>query len=126
MVNRDRLLNRMQKALRLSADTHSLEDVIEALKRGEMQAFHNDRAIVLTEIAVAPRRKFVHVFMSAGDLDGVLELLPQIEEWGKAQGAEFARASVRPGYEPILKARGWKKTMVVMEYHPKGADNGRI
>jgi hypothetical protein len=115
----------MQKALRLAADTHALEDIIEALKRGEMQAFHNDRAIVITEIAQSPRRKFVHVFMSAGDLDGVLELMPQIEEWGKSLGAEFARASVRPGYEPILKARGWKKTMVVFEYHPKGADNGR-
>ena len=112
----------MRKALALAANTHDLEDIIEALNRGEMQAFHNDRAIVITEIAQSPRRKFVHVFMSAGDLDGVLELMPQIEEWGKSLGCEFARASVRPGYEPILKARGWKKTMVVMEYHPKGAD----
>lgn len=115
----------MQKALRLAADTHSLEDVIEALQRGEMQSFHNDRAIVITEVAQSPRRKFIHVFLTAGELDGVLELFPQIEEWGKAHGAEFARASVRLGYEPFLKARGWKKTMVVMEYHPKGADNGR-
>lgn len=85
-----------------------------------MQAFHNDRAIVLTSIIDAPQRRYIEVFMSAGDIDGVLELIPLAEEWGKKQGAEFARAMVRPGYERILKDRGWKSKTIVMEYHPKG------
>ena len=110
----------MRKALRLGSDTHTLEDLIEALRKGEMQAFHNDRAIVITEIAQTPRRRFVHVFLSAGELDGVLELMGQIEEWGLANGCEFARACVRPGYEPVLKARGWQRRMIMMEYHPNG------
>lgn len=44
--------------------------------------------------------------------------MEQIEKWGLEQGCEFARAYVRPGYEPILKERGWKRKMIMMEYHP--------
>jgi len=110
----------MRKALRLGSDTHTLEDLVEALRKGEMQAHYNDRAIMITEIAQSPRRRFVHVFLSAGELDGVIELMEQVEKWAIAQGCEFARACVRPGYEPVLKARGWKRRMIMMEDHPNG------
>jgi len=114
------LLTRMRKALRLGSDTHTVEDLVEALKRGEMQAWTNDRAIVITEIAQTPRRRFVHFFLSAGELEGVFDLMEEIEKWALDQGCEFARACVRPGYEPILKAKGWKRRMIMMEYHPDG------
>jgi len=110
----------MRKALRLGSDTHTLEDVIEALKRGEMQAHFNDRAIIVTEISQSPRRKFLHCFISAGELDAVLTLMDEVEKWAVEQGCEFARACVRPGYEPIFKARGWKRRMIMMEYTPDG------
>ena len=116
----------MRKALRLGSDTHSIEDIIESLRRGEMQAHHNDRAIIITEIAQTPRRKFVHFFLSAGKLDGILDLMPQVEEWALKQGCEFGRACVRPGYEPVLKARGWKRRMIMMEYHPDGQQRTEI
>jgi hypothetical protein len=61
--------------------------------------------------------------MSAGELDAVLELLEKVQKWGHEEmGAEFGRALVRPGYEKFLKAKGWKKTMIVMEYHPRKRD----
>jgi hypothetical protein len=110
----------MRKALRLGGDTHSLEDVIEALDRGEMQAHHNDRAIIITEIVQSPRRKYAHFFLSAGQLDGIMDLMPQVEKWALEQGCEYGQACVRPGYEPVLKARGWKRRMIMMEYHPHG------
>ncbi len=120
MDKQDLLLTRMRKALRLGSDTHSLEDVVEALKRGEMQAHFNDRAIIVTEISQSPRRKYLHCFISAGELDAVLELMDEVKEWAEKQGCEFGRACVRPGYEPIFKAKGWKRKMIMMEYHPHG------
>ena len=96
----------MEKALRLMGETHTLQDVVDALQKGEMQLFHNDRAIVITEIAVSPRKKFANVFMSAGELEGVIELKAQLVDWAKKNGIEFARAAVRPGYEKHLKAAG--------------------
>lgn len=114
----------MRQALHKGGDTHNLEDLIGALKRGEMQAHTNDRAIVITEIAQTPRRRFVHVFLSAGELDGVIELMPTIEAWAKEQGCEFARACVRPGYEPTLKKHGWKRKMIMVELDLTEPKNG--
>lgn len=110
----------MRKALRLGGDTHSLEDIIESLKRGEMQAHHNDSAVIVTEISQSPRRKFLHCLISAGEMDAVVALMDEVEVWAKAQGCEFARACVRPGFEPVFRARGWKRRMIMMEYHPHG------
>ena len=110
----------MRKALRIGSDTHSLNDVIGCLERGEMQAFWNDKAVIMTSLVQSPQRKYLEIFMSAGEMDAVLELFPQVEEWALDHGAEFGRAMVRPGFERIFKERGWKKKSVVMEYYPKG------
>jgi hypothetical protein len=108
----------MRKALRIASDTHSMDDVIGCLQRGEMQAFYNDRGVILTSLVQSPQRKYLEIFMSAGDMDAVLSLFDEVEEWALAQGAEFGRAMVRPGFERIFKERGWKKKTVVMEYYP--------
>ncbi len=95
-----------------------MSDLIGCLQRGEMQAFHNDRGIILTSLVQSPQRKYLEIFLSAGDMDAVLELFPEVEEWALEQGAEFGRAFVRPGFERIFKERGWQKKTVVMEYYP--------
>lgn len=110
----------MKKALRRGGDTHTLEDIVEAVKKGEMQAFFNDRAIIVTEIAVTPRKRFLSVMLTAGVLDGVLALLPEVEAWAATQGVHHAKVAVRPGYEKILKARGWTRSQVLMEYRTNG------
>lgn len=120
MDNKDRLLTKMRKALKLGGDTHSMNDVIGCLERGEMQAFTNDRAIIVTSIVQAPQKKYVEFFISAGDMDAVLSLFPEVKEWAIAQGADFGRAFVRPGFEDVFKQQGWKKKSILMEYDPKG------
>lgn len=110
----------MRKALRIGSDTHSMDDVIGCLQRGEMQAFYNDRGVILTSLVQSPQRKYVEIFLSAGDMDAVMALFPQVEEWARENDADFGRAMVRPGFEPIFKKLGWKKKTVVMEYYLKG------
>lgn len=84
-----------------------------------MQAFWNDRAIIITSIVQSPQKKYIEFFLTAGDLDAVLDLFPSTKEWAMAQDAEFGRAFVRPGFEKIFKDHGWTKKSIVMEYHPK-------
>jgi hypothetical protein len=105
----------MEKALRLSGGTHTIEDVVEALRDGQMQAFWNDTSIVITEVAHTPRRQFVSIFLSAGDLDGVMALHDKIYDWAVESGYDFARILVRPGFARLLERRGWKKRQTVME-----------
>lgn len=120
MDSKARLLIKVRRALRIAGDTHSMDDLIGALKRGEMQAHYNDRAIIITEIVQAPRRRYVNLFIVAGDMDAVDELTPKVASWAQEAGCEFARAQVRLGFEGPLKARGWEKTQLLMEYHPNG------
>jgi len=113
--NPAQLVSKMEKALRLSGDTHSVQDVLEALKTGEMQAFWNDTSVVITEVAKTPRKQFVSIFLSAGDLDGVMALHDKIYDWAEESGYDFARILVRPGFMRLLERKGWKKRQIVME-----------
>lgn len=112
----------MRKALHAGGDTHTIEDLVEALKRGEMQIFHNDRAVIVTEVVQAPRRRYLHLFLVAGDMDAVDALGPQVTAFARDQGCEFARAQVRPGFEPALRSRGWRKTQLITELKFPWAD----
>lgn len=110
----------MEKALRLSGNTHSIEDVVEALREGQMQAFWNDTSIVITEVALTPRRQFVSIFLSAGDLDGVMALHDKIYDWAVENGYGFARILVRPGFARLLERKGWKRRQIMMELELNG------
>ena len=110
----------MRKALQRGSDTHSLDDIVGCLQRGEMQLFQNERAVIVTSIVQAPQKRYVEFFISAGDLDALMDLYPQVQAWALKQGADFGRAFVRKGLVPIFEQRGWKAKSVLMEYHPEG------
>jgi hypothetical protein len=114
--NQERLLTKLRKALRVGGNTHELEDILFGLETGKMQAFWNDGAIIVTEIVQAPAKRYLNIFLAAGDMDSVMALHPKIEAFSDEKGCEFGRALVRPGFEKVLKAKGWKRKMIVMEY----------
>jgi hypothetical protein len=110
----------MEKALRLSGGTHTLQDVAEAIREGHMQCFWNETAVIVTEVAYTPRRKFVSIFLSAGDLDGVMGLHDKVADWAIENGYDFARIMVRPGFVRLLERKGWKKRQIMMELDLNG------
>jgi len=117
------LISKMEKALRLSGNTHTVSDVVDALRKGHMQAFWNETSVVITEVANTPRRKFVSVFLVAGDLDGVMGLHDKVRDWALSNDYDFSRIIVRPGFARLLQQRGWKKRQVVMELELHGRRN---
>lgn len=109
----------MKRALRFGSDTHNIEDLVGCLQRGEMQAFSNDRAIVCTMLVESPQRRYLDVFLGAGEMDALVDLFPQVQQWAIDHGAEFGRVMVRPGLARVLEQHGWeRKKTVVMEFHP--------
>ena len=117
MDNRERLLTKLKKALKVGGDTHDLEDVLYCLETGKMQAFWNDGALIVTEIVQAPARRYLHIFLAVGDMDSVMALDEKLKAFASEKGCEFGRALVRPGFEKALQAKGWKRKMIVMEYN---------
>jgi hypothetical protein len=114
--NQERLLTKLKKALRIGGDTYDLEDVLYCLETGKMQAFWNDGAIIVTEIVQAPKKRYLHIFLCAGDMSSVMALDEKLKAFAEKTGCEFGRALVRPGFEKALESMGWKRTMIVMEY----------
>lgn len=106
----------MDKALRLPVSTHTLDDTVEALREGHMQAFWNDEAIVITEICVTPRRRFLNIFLAAGlSMEALLLLKPQVVEFARHHGLDEIRSICRPGMAAVAKKKlGWESMATVM------------
>jgi len=102
----------MEKALRLGGDTHTVEDVVAALEKGEMQGFWTENAMVVTQIVAHPRKKELNVFLAFGDLDGVMSLQDQIADFGRQHGCSFMVMSGRSGWQKVLPQHGWFKVGV--------------
>jgi hypothetical protein len=112
-VDEQEMRDRFEKALALAGDVHSFQDILDDLKSGAKQAFWSDRAFVVTEIGVFPRKKILNLVYLAGEMDDVLALQPQIEAFGKEHGCSFMTAVGRPGWLRVLPQRGWRHTASV-------------
>lgn len=107
----------MQEACELPFSNRDFNTVLADLRDGKLQAFSNDTdAIILTEICVSPRRKFLNVFMAAGTAKGIFQLTPEVVKFARANGLTQAQAQTRLGWGPLLKKRGWKKVSEIWTF----------
>jgi hypothetical protein len=107
----ERLRQHVEAALEYSGGTHQFEDVLEMVKKNQLQVWPATQSIVLTEIIVYPRLKNLHYFLAGGDLDELSRMRPMIESWGKSLGCTRVSLAGR---------RGWAKTFLKDEgYSPQ-------
>ncbi|MBO9624169.1 MAG: hypothetical protein J7500_15785 [Sphingomonas sp.] len=72
-------------------------------------AFGSDSAVIVVALRAYPAGATeLHGLVAAGELSGILELIDQAEEWGRAHGITFAGIASRPGWARVLKARGYE------------------
>lgn len=106
------LQNRLTKALKIGGDTHTIEDIQQAIARGTMQCFVKGDSFAITEIINAPKKRFLNVFLIVGELS-ILELHDEVEEFAKMAGCDFMQAYGRPGWTPKIKSLGWEPSRIV-------------
>ena len=107
----EELLRKLHKALALPWATRDFETVIADLRAGKLQAFWDDadEAIILTETCVSPRRRFLNIFLAAGNLKALYRLQPKVVAYARENGITQAQGIMRPEWGPVLSKRGWKK-----------------
>ena len=115
MVNLETYRKWIEAALEYSGGTHNFDDIADGIRSGHMQIWPTDKACAVTEIALYPRKKVLHVFLAAGDLDQITDAIDAVADWGKAQGCESLTMNGRHGWQRVLKKRGWASTMTKME-----------
>ena len=81
------------KALRTAGGTHTVGDVADMILRGAAQFFGDEKGACVTEVITYPRRRVLHVWLAFGELETCLGLIPQMEEFARANG--MVRLSLR-------------------------------
>lgn len=110
--HQSKLEKRLAKALALGGNTHTIDDIYQAIARGTMQCFVKGDSFVITEVINAPQKRFLNIFLIVGDLS-VLELHEDVEAFAKQAGCDFMQAYGRPGWKPKIKSLGWKPDRIV-------------
>lgn len=105
----DELRRRLDRALRLAGNTHTIDDIQQAIARGEMQCFVHGDSFVITEIATTPRAKYLNVFLAVGDLS-LMVLQKDLEDFAERAGCEWMQTLGRHGWKAVLPKHGWQPT----------------
>ena len=56
-LDEKQILRLLESGMQKGGKTHSIRDIVEALKAGQMQAFLNDGAIAITQVVDFPQKR---------------------------------------------------------------------
>lgn len=114
--SRHSLPDLFDKALAYAGHTHTRADVWEGIKAGRFQYWPGDKSCIVTEIIEFPRTRKLHIFLAAGDLDEILDvLLPQMKEFAREHGCSSITNISRKGFLKRLPAYGFVPKSVTFE-----------
>jgi hypothetical protein len=112
-LGNDEMVRRIKEALELDR-RYSYEEVMHGLGTGRFQPFCNKHGTWITEIVVHKAGKTINVFIVAGELPGVMELQPRVEEFGRANGCTDMAAIARPGWRSVAVQHGWHTESLII------------
>jgi hypothetical protein len=105
----------IEAALEYSGGTHVYQDIVDAVTEGRMQLWPAPRGCAVTEIVLYPRKKVLHVFLAAGEMDQLFDGIDDATKWAKGQGCTAITLAGRLGWQRVLKPLGFVPTLVTME-----------
>lgn len=111
----EQLQKRLQRALDLAGNTHTIEDIQQAIARGQMQCFVTGDSFVITEVTQYPRKRILNVFLAVGDIS-VVDLIPKLESFAREAGCDGMQTLGRAGWKRILPQRGWHQSHTLFTY----------
>lgn len=106
----------IEAALAHNDGSHTFEDVAQGVELGEMQYWPGEKSVIITEIGVFPRYKYLNVFLAGGDMAEIERMAAVIEGWAITQGCTREQLVGREGWgRTFLTRDGWVKKSVVFE-----------
>lgn len=112
----EKIIERIKRALARDK-THTFEDVVALLQTGAAQIFWNDHGAWITEIITAPSgRRWLNIWVVAGELPGVMDLQPQVIEHARKNDCPHLTATARFGWKHVAKAHGWKQHAMIITH----------
>ena len=109
-------VNRCKKwvvdALDYAHNSHSFEQVIDIVKRGDAQFWAFSDSAIVTEIIEYPQRRTLRFWLAGGNLKTLLDVEPKIRKWSILYQCEAVEIIGRKGWEKVLK--GYEPTAIVL------------
>lgn len=103
----------IERALRYQ-DSHTLEDVLQAIKEDRAQLWCGERSAIVTEILKAPHKRYCRVWLAGGDMDELVNvMLPDVEAWAVKRRCQAVQVCGRHGWARVLK--DYAQPRVVLE-----------
>lgn len=109
-----RLLSQVLEALEIDGNTYTIDDLMEAVSLGHMQAWPSRDSLLITELVCYPRKKMLRVVIAAGEIREILSMIPIVESWAKREGCSGVLFTGRPGWKRILAGHGYRSLGIVM------------
>ncbi len=104
----------LEAALELSGGTHTLDDVVQAIIKGEMQFWPAPKGCAVTEIVNYPRKKVLHIFLAGGEMEQIIDMDDSAVEFAKMNGCTGMSIAGRKGWKRVLKDKGYEETFTVL------------
>lgn len=112
-MTHEELKGRLQHALNIAGNLHTLEDILDAINAGKMQSFAEGDTWCVTQIEQYPRRKVLDIVYVVGDINEVDAGYRRIIDFACAQGCSIIRAYGRIGWSKFLRERGWEPQSIL-------------
>ena len=103
-------------ALRYAHNSHTYEQVIDIVKRGDAQLWALKDSAVVTEIVSYPQRRTLRFWLAGGNLKTLLEVEPKIRKWSILYRCEAVEIIGRKGWEKVMKDYEPTAIVLVKEY----------
>ena len=88
---------------------HTLEWLDVEVQSSRARLWATEHSIIIATLKEYPTGALeVHGLVAAGDLAGILDLIPHAENWGRRVGAIVACIESRPGWAKALAGDGYE------------------
>jgi hypothetical protein len=109
------MIARLEQALEHGGGTFALHDIVQGLEEGRFQLFWNNGGMAVTEVIQCPQKRYLNIFLAAGEMKAVLKLHKKVEKFAREMECNFMQASARKGWEKFNPEYGWKTTHTVYQ-----------
>lgn len=105
----------IEAALAYSGGTHEYKDIVDGVLSGHMQLWAGDSGCAVTEVSVYPKKKVLHVFLAAGDMNQIIDFQESAISFAKMNGCNSMTIAGRSGWKRVLDKHDWHEQFVVLE-----------
>ncbi len=104
----------IESALEYSGGTHTFDDIVAGVYSGHMQFWPADKGCAITEIITFPRKKVLHVFLAAGEMNQIVDMDDSAEKFAIANGCSAMSIAGRRGWKKVLAEKGYEESFTTL------------